>query len=290
MLDSLLLPLRLGPFTPHRNSVRMNTLPPIDTSVSHSARIWNYWLGGKDHYPPDREAGDQIVAVLPEIVDIAVATRAVLVRMVTHLAVEEGIDQFLDIGTGLPTANNTHEVAQTANSAARVVYVDNDPLVLAHARALLTGVSEGSTDYVHADLRDPATILTEAAATLDLDRPVAITMFGVLPFIGEDPEAKEIIGHLMGALPEGSFLAIVHSTSAVTGEAMEEAVRRWNEAGSAVYHLRTPERIKGLFDGLELLEPGTVSCPLWRPGPVEIGRAREMDEFCGLARKGSQAG
>ncbi|GAB3724389.1 SAM-dependent methyltransferase [Nocardiopsis nanhaiensis] len=264
----------------------MSTPPPIDASQAHSARIWNYWLGGKDNYPPDREAGDQIVAVLPEIVDIAIATRAVLVRMVTHLATTEGIDQFLDIGTGLPTANNTHEVAQTANPAARVVYVDNDPLVLTHARALLTGTSEGATDYVHADLRDPAAILAKAAQTLDLSRPVAITMFGVLPFVGEDTEAKAIIDHLLGALPSGSFLAIVHSTSAVTGEAMEEAVRRWNDAGSAVYHLRTPERITSLFGGLDLVEPGVISCPLWRPEPVEVGQAREMDEFCGLARKG----
>ncbi|KIH98078.1 S-adenosyl methyltransferase [Streptomonospora alba] len=262
----------------------MNTPPPVDTSQAHSARIWNYWLGGKDNYSADREAGDQIVGVLPEIVDIAVATRAVLVRMISYLA-EQGVDQFLDIGTGLPTADNTHEVAQSANPAARIVYVDNDPLILVHARALLVGTAEGATDYIHADLRDPATILDKAAATLDLDRPVAITMFGVLPFVGEDTEAKAIIDHLLGALPTGSYLAIVHSTSAVTGEAMEEAVRRWNEAGSAVYHLRTPERMAGLFDGLELVEPGIVSCPLWHPEPAEVGRAREMDEYCGLARK-----
>lgn len=262
----------------------MNTPPFIDTSQAHSARIWNYWLGGKDNYAADREAGDQIVAVLPEIVDIAVATRAVLVRMISHL-VQQGIDQFLDIGTGLLTANNTHEVAQRTNPAARIVYVDNDPLVLVHARALLVGTAEGATDYIHADLRDPATVLDKAAATLDLQRPVAITMFGVLPFVGEDTEATAIIDHLLGALPAGSYLAIVHSTSAVTGEAMEEAVRRWNEAGSAVYHLRTPARIAALFDGLELVEPGIVSCPLWHPEPAEIGQAHEMDEYCGLARK-----
>ncbi|WP_143832918.1 MULTISPECIES: SAM-dependent methyltransferase [Nocardiopsis] len=263
----------------------MTTPPLVDTTVSHSARVWNYWLGGKDHYPVDREAGEQIAAVLPEIVDIALATRSFLMRVVTHLVRSEGVDQFLDIGTGLPTANNTHEVAQAANPAARVVYVDNDPLVLAHARALLSGAPEGATDYVHADLRDPAAILAEAARTLDLGRPVAVTLFGVLPFVGEDTEARAILDHLMGALPPGSFLAIVHSTSAVTGEAMVEAVRRWNEAGSAVYHLRTPERLTALFDGLELVEPGVVSCPLWRPEPAQVGWAREMDEYCGLARK-----
>ncbi|WP_150241227.1 SAM-dependent methyltransferase [Nocardiopsis quinghaiensis] len=263
----------------------MTTPPPVDTTVSHSARVWNYWLGGKDHYPVDREAGDQIVAVLPEIVDIALATRGFLTRVVTHLVRNEGIVQFLDIGAGLPTANNTHEVAQAANPAARVVYVDNDPLVLAHACALLAGTPEGATDYVHADLRDPAAILAEAGRTLDRGRPVAVILLGVLPFVGDDAEAGAILDHLMGALAPGSFLAIVHSTSAVTGETMAEAVRLWNEAGSAVYHLRTPERLTALFGGLELVEPGVVSCPLWRPEPAQVEWAREMDEFCGLARK-----
>ncbi|WP_184583875.1 SAM-dependent methyltransferase [Lipingzhangella halophila] len=259
--------------------------PAIDTTVSHSARIWNYWLGGKDNFSVDQEAGDRILEVLPEIATIARATRAVLRRFITHLVAEAGVRQFLDIGTGLPTQNNTHEVAQALAPESRIVYVDNDPLVLAHARALLVGTEEGATDYLHADLNDPEAILSAAAATLDFDRPVAVTMLGVLPFVGDDAAAKSIIDRLMGGLPPGSHLAIVHSTSAVTGDAMVEAVRRWNAAGSAIYHLRTPERIAGLFDGLELVEPGVVSCPLWRPEPADIGIPEEMDEYCGLAVK-----
>jgi O-methyltransferase involved in polyketide biosynthesis len=256
----------------------------IDTSVSHSARIWNYWLGGKDNYPVDRQAGDSIVEVLPEIVEIARETRAFLGRVVRYLAAEEGVRQFLDIGTGLPTADNTHEVAQRAAPESRIVYVDNDPLVLTHARALLTSTPEGATDYIDADLRDPDAILQGAARTLDLSQPVAITLLGILPFIGDDQEANAILKRLLDAVPSGSYLVVVHSTSEVTGEAMVEAVRRWNEAGSAQYHLRTPQQIAQFFDGLELLEPGVVSCPLWRPDPRDGARG-EMDEFCAVGRK-----
>jgi hypothetical protein len=257
----------------------------VDTSESHSARIWNYWLGGKDNFAVDREAGDRIVEVLPEILEIARATRAFLRRVVRYLAVEAGIRQFLDIGTGLPTANNTHEVAQAVAPESRVVYVDNDPLVLAHARALLVGTPEGATDYISADVRDPENILRKAAHTLDLSRPVGLTMLGILPFVGDDDEARAILSHLLDAVPPGSYLAVVHSTSVVTGEKMIEAVRRWNEAGSAVYHLRSPEQLARLFEGLELVEPGIVSCPLWRPDPIDVGVVSEMDEFCAVGRK-----
>lgn len=263
----------------------MTATLPLDATVSHSARIWNYWLGGKDNYPVDREAGDRIAAALPEIVDIALATRSFLKRVLAHLVTEEGVDQFLDIGAGLPTADNTHEVVQALAPSARVVYADNDPLVLAHARALLTGTREGATDYVCADLRDPLVVLTGAARTLDLSRPVAVVLSGILPFVGDDTQARAIVDRIMGGLAPGSFLTIVHSTSAVTGEAMVEAVRRWNEVGSARYHLRTPEQITALFANLRLVEPGVVPCPLWRPHPAEAGGATEMDEFCGLARK-----
>jgi O-methyltransferase involved in polyketide biosynthesis len=257
----------------------------LDDSVSHSARIWNYWLGGKDNFPIDRAAGDAIREVLPEIVDIALATRAFLGRVVRYLAGEQGIRQFLDIGTGLPTVDNTHEVAQRVAPESRIVYVDNDPMVLIHARALLVGTPEGATDYIDADIRDPDAILRGAARTLDLARPVAITMLGILPFIGDDAEARAIVGRLMDALPSGSYLAVAHSTSVVTGEAMEEAVRRWNEVGSARYHLRTPERITYLFTGLDILDPGVVSCPRWRPDPLDFGTLRDMDEYCAVARK-----
>jgi O-methyltransferase involved in polyketide biosynthesis len=257
----------------------------IDTTVPHSARIWNYWLGGKDNYPVDRQAGEQTIAVLPEIVDIARASRQFLMRVVRYLAAEAGIRQFLDIGTGLPTVNNTHEVAQQVAPESRVVYIDNDPLVLTHARALLTSSPEGVTDYIEADAHDVDTIVAGAAATLDFGRPVAITMLGILPFIGDDDEAKTIVTRLMAAVPSGSFLAITHSTSEVTGERVIEAVRQWNLVAPTPYRLRSPEQIAAFFEGLELIEPGIVSCPQWRPDPHDIGSVQKMDEFCALGRK-----
>jgi O-methyltransferase involved in polyketide biosynthesis len=259
--------------------------PSIDTTVPHSARIWNYWLGGKDNYPVDRMAGEQTIAVLPEIVDIARASRAFLIRVVRYLAGDAGIRQFLDIGTGLPTENNTHEVAQRVAPESRVVYVDNDPLVLVHARALLTSSPEGTTDYVEADARDVDTILERAAATLDLGRPVAITMLGILPFIGDDDEARSIVARLMAAVPAGSYLAVTHSTSEVSGERVVEAVRQWNQVAPTPYHLRSPEQIAAFFDGLELIEPGVVPCPRWRPDRDDTGAIMDMDEFCALGRK-----
>ena len=257
----------------------------IDTTVPHSARIWNYWLGGKDNFPVDRQAGEQTIAVLPEIVDIARASRQFLMRVVQYLAGEAGIRQFLDVGTGLPTVNNTHEVAQQVAPESRVVYVDNDPLVLAHARALLTSSPEGATDYIEADARDVDAILERASATLDLSKPTAVTMLGILPFIGDDGEARAIVTRLLAALPAGSYLAITHSTSEVSGERVIEAVRQWNEVAPTPYTLRTPEQIAAFFAGLELIEPGIVSCPEWRPERREAGSVRKMDEFCALGRK-----
>jgi O-methyltransferase involved in polyketide biosynthesis len=257
----------------------------IDTTVPHSARIWNFWLGGKDNFAVDRLAGEQTIAVLPEIVDIARASRGFLARVVRYLAADAGIRQFLDIGTGLPTADNTHEVAQRVAPESRVVYVDNDPLVLTHARALLTGSPEGATNYIDADARDVDTILDGAAATLDFSRPVAITMLGILPFIGDDDEAAGIVRRLMAAVPDGSYLAITHSTSEVSGERVIEAVRQWNAVAPTPYHLRSPEQIAAFLEGLELIEPGLVPCPRWRPDPDDAEGPRDMDEYCALARK-----
>ncbi len=259
--------------------------PGIDTTVPHSARIWNYWLGGKDNYAVDRQAGEMTIAVLPEIVDIARESRRFLVRVVRYLAADAGIRQFLDVGTGLPTVNNTHEVAQGVAPESRVVYVDNDPLVLTHARALLTSSPEGATSYIEADARDVGTILRGAAATLDLTRPVAITMLGILPFIGDDDEAKEIVRRLLAAVPAGSYLAITHSTSEVSGERVVEAVRQWNQVAPTPYHLRTPAQIAAFFEGLELIEPGVVPCPRWRPDPQDAASVKDMDEFCALGRR-----
>ena len=262
--------------------------PPaeIDTTVSHSARIWNYWLGGKDNYAADREAGDRVAAMLSSIVAQARADRAFLGRAIRYLAGEEGIGQFLDIGTGLPTADNTHEVAQRVSPRSRIVYVDNDPLVLAHARALLTSTPEGACDYIDGDLRDPDKILAEAARTLDFAQPVALMLLGVVHHIPDTGEALEIVRRLVKALAPGSYLAINHSTSAVSGAAMEEAVAHWNQVGSPSMTLRTPQQIAQFFDGLDLLPPGVVSCSRWRPRLSSGGALpAEVDEFCGVARK-----
>src|ERR1022692_2721170 len=199
------------------NSPKSERIPPpqLDVGVAHSARVWNYLLGGKDNFAADREIGDTILRMFPDIAYIAHVQRRFLVRAVRYLAGEAGIRQFLDAGTGLPTVDNTHEVAQQVAPESRVVYVDNDPLVLVHARALLTSSPEGATDYIEADARDVGTILTGAAATLDFARPVAVTMLGILPFIGDDDEAKGIVTRLMATMPAGSYLAITHSTSEV---------------------------------------------------------------------------
>ena len=259
----------------------------LDTTVSHSARIWNYWLGGKDNYAVDREAGDKVAAMLPSIVTQARADRAFLGRAITYLAGEEGIRQFLDIGTGLPTADNTHEVAQRIAPQSRIVYADNDPLVLAHARALLTSSPQGTCDYIDGDLRDPDGILAKAAHALDFTQPVALMLLGVLHHIPDTSQAYMIVRQLMAALAPGSFLAVNHSTSAIHGAAMEEAVAHWNKVGTPTMTLRTPEQIARFFDGLQLLPPGVVSCSLWRPSPSG-GQPEQVDEFCGVARKPPQ--
>ncbi|GAB3900706.1 SAM-dependent methyltransferase [Microbispora bryophytorum subsp. camponoti] len=203
----------------------------IDSSVPHSARVWNYFLGGKDHYPVDREAGERIRAVFPGMVDIARQSRQMLVRTVGYLAGEAGIRQFLDIGTGLPTVGNTHEVAQRLAPASRIVYVDNDPLVLVHAQALLTSTPEGATDYIEADVRDPGRILREAAGTLDFTRPTALMLMGILGLVADYDEAREIVRRLLAALPSGSYLALYDGSD--TDPAYVQALGRYNTASGA---------------------------------------------------------
>jgi O-methyltransferase involved in polyketide biosynthesis len=260
--------------------------PGLDTTVSHSARIWNYWLGGKDNFAVDREAGDRVAAMLPIIVAQARADRAFLGRAVRYLAGPAGVRQFLDIGTGLPTADNTHQLAQRVAPEARIVYVDNDPLVLSHARALLTSSPEGRCDYLDADLREPEKVLAGAAQTLDFTQPVALLLLGVLHHIPSTDQAQEIVRQLVAALPPGSFLAINHSTSAVSGAAMQDAVAHWNRVGTPTMTLRSPEQIARFFDGLDLVQPGVVSCSLWRPDISPLnGQPPPVDEFCGVARK-----
>jgi O-methyltransferase involved in polyketide biosynthesis len=256
--------------------------PKLDTHVPHSARVWNYLLGGKDNFAADRKVGDEVRRVYPEIAEVARTARGFLVRAVRYLVVEAGIRQFLDIGTGLPTANNTHEVAQAIAPESRIIYVDNDPLVLVHARALLTSSPQGATDYIDADVRDTDRILHTAAATLDFTKPVAIIMQGVLGYIRDDHEAHSILKRLLDAVPSGSYLAIGDGTK--TSEVHAD-VERTAQEGGLDYHYRTPEQIAHFFDGLELLEPGVVSMPRWRPDPDAADATTELAGRVGLARK-----
>jgi S-adenosyl methyltransferase len=239
--------------------------PKIDTSVPHSARIWNYWLGGRDNYPVDREAGDRYREIYPQIVDTAKAARYFMARAVRYLAGEAGIRQFLDVGTGLPTVDNTHEVAQRVAPECRIVYVDNDPLVLVHARALLTSSAEGVCDYIDADMRDPQAILAAAGRTLDLTHPVALLLMGVMGHISDHDEARRIVGGLLDGLPDGSYLALADSVS--SGRGHQEAGEKYSETGAVPYQLRSPEQIKGFFSGLTLVDPGVVPLAQWRPDP-----------------------
>jgi len=263
-----------------------DSAPPagIDDSVPHSARIWNYFLGGKDNYPIDRQVADQFSAFYPPIVDVARAQRHFLARAVRYLAGEAGIRQFLDIGTGLPTVDNTHEIAQRVAPQARIVYVDNDPLVLMHARALLTSHPDGVTAYVDADLHDTSTVLAGAARTLDFTRPVGLTMLGILGHIPDYNEARAIVRRLLDAVPSGSYLAISDGTNVFSGTPLDEAMQVWNASADPSYALRTPQQIAHYFEDLELLEPGVVSVPLWRPDPSPFEPA-EVDTFGGMGKK-----
>lgn len=260
-------------------------LPDIDTSKAHTARVWNYWLGGKDNYLVDREVGEQIRAVLPDIVDAARAQRGFLVRVVRYLAAEAEIRQFLDIGTGLPTANNTHEVAQATAPGSRIVYVDNDPVIMTHARALLTSTPDGATDYVHADLRDPDTILREAARTLDFTQPIALMLLGIVEHIQDTDEAYAIVHQLLAALPSSSYLVLCDPTTEVHREVMLEATRRWNDSATPLITARSRQELIRFFDGLELLAPGVVSVSLWRPEAATLGTPVEVFNFGGVGRK-----
>jgi hypothetical protein len=253
----------------------------IDTSIPTSARIWNYWLGGKDNFAIDRMAGDEVLARIPDIADGARAERAFLRRVVRFL-VDGGTRQFLDVGTGLPTAENTHQVAQELDPTARIVYVDNDPLVMTHARALLTSDPRGVTDYVQADLRTPATIIEAARATLDFEQPIGLMLLGVVNHLMDSAQAEAAVGELVAAMPAGSHLVLTHSTAELHGEDMLEVMRETTQRGSPI-RARTRAEIARFFAGTELLEPGVVSCSRWRPDEVD---PPEVYLFGGVGRIG----
>jgi hypothetical protein len=258
----------------------------FDPSIPHPARIYDYWLGGKDHFPADREAAEQILAVMPFMRELSRANRLFLATAVRYL-VQAGVRQFLDIGTGLPAANNTHEVAQRAAPDARIVYVDNDPIVLSHARALLTSTPEGRCDYLDADARDPEWILAEAARTLDFGQPVAVMMLAVLHFIPDDDRPYSIAGRFMAAVPSGSYLALTHAASDIRSDAIAAASDDYNASSPASITARSHQAVARFFNGLELVPPGVVPLGEWTPGkPAGAFSADSaLPSYAGLARK-----
>jgi O-methyltransferase involved in polyketide biosynthesis len=260
----------------------------IDASVAHPARRYNYWLGGKDNFAADRESGDEFLRHFPWIPVGVRANRAFLQRVVHYLTAEAGVRQFLDIGTGLPTADNTHQVAQRIAPESRIVYVDNDPLVLTHARALLTGTPEGRTTYLQADLREPDAILgnTELTDTLDLTRPVALMVIAVFHFIPGENAARPILDRLLSALPSGSYLAVSHVTQDFMPPEQIAAHERMAGAGRSDYWLRGRAEFSAMFDGLDLVEPGVVPVSEWHPEPgVAIPDPSEIGVLGAVARK-----
>jgi hypothetical protein len=258
-------------------------MPDFDTSVPHVARVYDYWLGGKDNFAADRVMGERTLQAYPNLVYSVRANRAFLARAVRFLG-GQGIRQFLDIGTGIPTANNTHEVAQRIAPDSRIVYVDNDPVVLSHAKALLKSTPEGACAYLDADLRDPDAILAGAAQTLDFGQPVAVMLIAVMHFVGDDAQASAIMRRLTAACAPGSYVALSHAASDIDAAQMAEMVRRLNESTAEKTTLRDRAGVTRLFDGLELVEPGVIRAAEWRPD-TDLEAASPAALWGGVARK-----
>lgn len=262
----------------------------VDTTIAHEARVYDYWLGGKDNYPADRALGDAIAEHVPAIKTMARANRAFLGRAVRHLVSEAGITQFLDIGTGIPTAGNTHEVAQQLDPTARVVYVDKDPIVLAHARALMNSTPQGRTRFIHADLHDPRSILDhpDLADTLDRDEPVAIMLVAIMMYFSDADRPRDLIADLLDAVPAGSHLVITHPTADFAPEAMA-GVQAAAEASGISFHPRSNAATSELFAGTTLIDPGLVPVAAWRPelidGPAAVVEADSAWYWAGIGRK-----
>ena len=255
----------------------------LDTTVPHIARIYDYWLGGKDNFEADRAAGQRAMDANPSLYQGVKGNRAFLARTVRYLAGQPGIRQFLDIGTGIPTANNTHEVAQSVAPQSRVVYVDNDPIVLAHARALLTSTT-AATSYVDADARDTGKILAAAAQTLDLSQPVGLMMIAVLHCIPDDNDPYGLVSELLAALPAGSYLAISHPASDINTDVVPETLARLNAMMPDKLTFRSHLQVERFFAGLDLVEPGVVRIPEWRPDS-DLDRVNPAEVWGGVARK-----
>ena len=256
----------------------------IDTSVAHPARVYDYWLGGKDNFAADRIAGDRVLAVTPGLRYRVRANRAFLGRTVRYLAAEAGVRQFLDFGTGIPSADNTHEAAQRTAPDSRIVYVDNDPIVLRHAQALMRGTREGATGYIEADLRDPAPILRRAAAILDFGQPVAIMLLGVLHLVSDAEDPWALVRTLTAAVPPGSYLVISHPALDI-GEAQAAGQRAYNQHVATPQTLRTRDQVARFFAGLDLVPPGLVQVHQWRPDPGDAAPEGTVSAHGGVARK-----
>jgi hypothetical protein len=259
--------------------------PPFDTSVAHQARVYDYLLGGKDNYAADRAVAEATLKVNPDLAPSAHANRAFLGRVIRYLAGEAGIRQFLDIGTGIPTAGNTHQVAQEVAPESRVVYVDYDPIVLAHARALLVSSDAGATEYIDADLRDTQVILDQAARLLDFTKPVAVTLISILHAIpdGDDPHA--IVARLLGAVPSGSYLAISHmGADLMPARTLREMDEVWKRGSQQQYTPRRRDQVERFFDGTRLVAPGLVRVEEWHPEPAP-GAARKTIMWSAVGRK-----
>lgn len=253
----------------------------LQFDVPHAARMWNYWMGGKDNFHSDRAAGDAVAEVYPEIVVMAQQSRRFLIRVVRFLAAEADIRQFIDVGTGLPTMQNTHEVAQEVAPESRIVYVDNDPMVLVHARALLvSSTSEGQTTYVDSDYHDPEKILAEAAETLDFQKPVAVMFMGVMGYEPDLDVVRSIVGRMMNRAASGSYMVLWDGTN--TSPAVVEGAAKLVESGGVPYILRSPDQLAECFEGLEMVQPGLVPITQWRP---DDPGAERIDAYGAVARK-----
>ena len=265
-----------------KDTTRPVKMAQIDTTVPNVARVWNYLVGGRDNFEADRTTAQQLVAAAPVMADVAPASRAFLRRVVRYLAEEAGIRQFVDIGTGIPTAGNTHEVAQEVAPESRIVYVDNDPVVLTHARALLRSCPEGVTSYIDADAREPGKIVARARETLDFDEPVAIVMINILNFIEGPEEVAAVVRTLVAELSSGSYLAIMQPA---VDEGLVAAQRRWNQVAPMPVWLRDRDEVASWLTGLELVEPGIVEVDKWRPAEGDPVYPGGMPLYGAVARK-----
>jgi hypothetical protein len=256
----------------------------IDTSRAHPARVYDYWLGGKDNFAADREAAQLALQAYPQLAQAVQSNRKFLARAVQYLTREAGIRQFLDVGTGIPAADNTHQVAQREAPESRIVYVDNDPIVLLHARALLKSTPPGACDYIQADLHDPEKILAEAVKTLDFGKPVALMLLAILQFIPDDQDPVGLVSRLLADLPSGSYLVLSHPTDDFNPNVQGESIKRYNERVTEQATLRNKEETARFFEGLDLAEPGLVPVSHWRPAD-DLAASAPSSMWCAVARK-----